>query len=413
MTAKLQKVPILAYHSIADDHDHLLRHLSQPVQLFERQLRYLRRNAFQTVSLYDVYAHLREGAPLPPRAIALTFDDGYLDNWVHAYPLLKKYEMQATIFVATDFVDPRDCCRPNLEDVSSGRIPRHGLEWWGHLSWPELKKMLASGLIDVQSHTKTHTWHYVSENIIDFHHPADDYHWLYWNTHPEEKHGWLTRDFREAIPWGTPVYEFEQTLLERRYFEDPQVTEVATGYVARNGVRDFFSRSHWRDELFEVVRAHRARKASQGHNESEEEHTARIRDELVGSRRILEARLQKPVDFLCWPCGDYTEKLQRFAIEECGYLATVNLQKTTNRFGDDPTQLRRVVFGQDYQGPFKSQLIFLNFYGTVNYQSGESTAYPMAPISRRLMRVGNLLRYGIRRHRAAPPTAYAHRRKRL
>jgi hypothetical protein len=45
--------------------------------------------------------------------------------------------------------------------------------------------------------------------------------------------------------------------------------------------------------------------------------------------------LNKPVDFLCWPCGDYTPRLQRIAVEECGYLATVNVNKTSNRQGAD------------------------------------------------------------------------------
>ena len=84
-------VPILAYHSIADPHHHLYAHLSLPLEIFERQLRYLRRHAFEAVTLRQVFEYLRDGTPLPPRAVALTFDDGYLDNWVFAFPLLKKY----------------------------------------------------------------------------------------------------------------------------------------------------------------------------------------------------------------------------------------------------------------------------------------------------------------------------------
>ena len=384
------KVPIVTYHSVADRHEHIFSHLSLAVDAFERQLRYLARKGFQTVTLHDVQAYLHDGRRLPERAVALTLDDGYLDNWVHAFPLLKKYGMKATIFVATDFIDPFPGCRPTLEDVWSGRLERRALTWWGYLSWAELKALQASGLVDIQSHTRTHTWYFVSDRIVDFHHPGDEYVWLDWNLNRAQKHSWLTRDFRAAVPWGTPVYDHAQTLLGRRYFDDPELAHRTVAYVAAHGGQRFFTRPGWRAELRQVAAEDRVRSGAPGRYESDEDHAARLRDELVGSKRLLENGLNKPVDFLCWPCGDYTPALQRFAVETCGYLATVNVQKVANRPGDDATELRRIVFGQDYAGPLQSHLIFMHFCGTVRYHSGASRAYPVAPIARRLMKVGRL-----------------------
>lgn len=384
-------VPVVTYHSIADDHDHLVHHLSLPLSIFERQLRYLRREGFQTVSLYDVHRFLRDGAPLSPRAVALTFDDGYLDNWVHAFPLLKKYGMKATIFVTTDFVDPTPACRPTLEDVWRGDLRQNDLIWWGHASWPELAAMQSSGLVDIQAHTKTHAWHFSGEGIIDFHHPDDAYYWLDWNRQPAEKYSWLTRDFRESVAWGTPVYEFSTALLKPRYFDDPRVADCATAHVAKHGDRRFFDRLKWRQELHDVVGAYRAQIDHGGRYETHAEYIARVHDELAGSKSIIEERLGKPVDFLAWPCGDYTPQLQRIAIDDCGYLATVNVNKTANRRGDDPTEVRRIVFGQDYTGPWRSTLVFWNFLGNVNYYSGRIHAYPGAPLARRAMIAGRLI----------------------
>jgi peptidoglycan/xylan/chitin deacetylase (PgdA/CDA1 family) len=386
-----KKVPIVAFHSIADEHDHLLHHLSLGVDVFERQLRHLKRAGFKTVTLHDVHAFLKGEKSLPSKSVVLTFDDGYLDNWVFAFPLLEKYEMKATIFVATDFVDPEPRVRPNVRDVWEGHFARNQLNWWGHLSWPELEAMVSSGLVDVQSHTRTHTWYFVSDQVVDYHHPDDEYYWLFWNRFPERKHAWLSTDFRAPLPWGLPVYEFDQTLLRRRYHEDAGVADATTRFVATRGGESFFATAGWREELHRVVEQYRAANANAGRLESEQDYLTRIRDELVGSKAILEKRLDKPVDFLCWPCGDYSPMLQRLAIE-CGYLATVNVEKTTNRLGDDPTELRRIVFGQDYQGPFKSDLVYWHFHGNVNYQSGVNLAFPIAPIARRLMMVGNLLR---------------------
>ena len=385
------KIPVVAYHSIANDHDHLVHHLSLPLSIFERQLQYLHREGFQAVTLYDVHRFLRDGAPMPPRTIALTFDDGYLDNWVHAFPLLKKYGMKATIFVTTDFVDPLEGCRPTLEDVWRGAVAETDLTWWGHASWPELAAMQASGLVDIQAHTRTHAWYFTGDRIVDFHHPDDIYYWLDWNHHPGEKHSWLTRDVQSTVPWGTPVYEFSSTLLRPRYFDDPRIAEATTHRVAAGGGPAFFARPNWRAELQDVVDSLRARLEDSGRFETDAEYAARVTEEMAGSRQIIATHLNKPVDFLAWPCGDYTPRLQRLAIEECGFLATVNVNKTGNRRGDDPTEVRRIAFGQDYTGLWRSTLVFLNFFGNVNYHSGRVHTYPVAPLARRVMRASNFV----------------------
>jgi hypothetical protein len=390
----LKQIPIVAYHSVADDHAHLVSHLSLPLHLFERQLQYLQRKGFRTLTLHDVHRFLTGRERLASPSIALTFDDGYLDNWVFAFPLLRKYGMKATIFVATDFVDPSPVRRPTLEDVWQGRVAQQDLEWWGHLSWPELEAMQASGLVDVQAHTKSHAWYFVGERIVDFHHPADSYFWLDWNARPQDKFSWLTRDFRSTVPWGQPVYEYASALLGRRYFDDPEIARFASEYVAGQGGRDFFDAPEWRRQLGEAVATQRRKTPNHGRMETPAQYTARVIDDMVGSRRILAERLNTPVDFLCWPCGDYTPELQRLAIDQCGFTATVNVAKTTNRAGDDPTELRRIVFGQDYAGAWREPLIFMNFCGNVSYYSGRPHAYPLAPIARRLMRVGRLVGNG-------------------
>jgi Polysaccharide deacetylase len=387
---KPPKVPIVAYHSVADEHRHPFRHLSLPVAAFERQLQHLERRGFETVTLHDVHAYLKSSTPPPPKSVVLTFDDGFLDNWVHAFPLLKKYGMKATIFVMTDFIDPSTAARPTLEDVWACRIDREELEWWGYCSWPEIEAMHASGLIDIQSHTKSHTWSYVSPTIVDFHRPGDDYFWLFWNRYPERKHRWLTTEWPEMVPWGTPVYEFRQNLVGKRYFEDPRLAEILTGHVGDNGGKDFFSRSRWREELQQQVERYRGNGGDRGHYESESDYRDRVFEELRGSKRILGERLGKQVDFLCWPCGQYNDELQRLALES-GYRATVAVKRTSNQLGDDPAELRRIVFGQDYRGPFQSSLVHLHFCGNVNYHAGFSWAFPFAPAARRLMMLGNLV----------------------
>src|SRR4029077_18862598 len=185
-------IPVLMYHGISGDvakvpYGFLLQEMDQ----FEICMRYLIKNGFTTITLRELHEHLRFCSPLPHNPIVLTFDDGYLDNWVYVYPILKKYGLKATIFVVPDFVDPTDNCRPNLDDTAAAKVSPKELKWWGYLSWAEMRKMEADGVMDIQSHTLTHTWYFTSDKIIDFHHPNDSYPWLAWNEFPDRKYNWV------------------------------------------------------------------------------------------------------------------------------------------------------------------------------------------------------------------------------
>jgi hypothetical protein len=364
------KVPVVIYHSVANEHRHLWSFMSLPIRLFERQLLYLKRKAFKTVTLYDVYEYLKFGKSLPAKSILLTFDDGFLDSWVYVFPLLKKYGMKGTVFVTTDFVDPLEACRPTLEDVWSGRRSENDLQWWGYLSWAEMKAMHESGVMDFQSHTRTHTWYFSSDKIVDFHHPDDAYVWLFWNIHPEKKYAWLSQSFQEGVPWGTPIYTYDQALLTRRYYEDHSLTNAVVDHIEERGGSGFFGKSHWKQELFDFADQYRSSHASAGYYESEGEYVKRVKGEFDHSKKLIEENLNKSVDFLCWPCGDYTESLHRIAVEESRYLATVTARKRPNQFGNNPSLIDRTYFRADYRGPWRETLIYLNFCATVNHQSG-------------------------------------------
>jgi peptidoglycan/xylan/chitin deacetylase (PgdA/CDA1 family) len=71
---------------------------------FAHQMQFLRK-AMTPISLPDLVTAIRNGKSLPPRAVVVTFDDGYLDNFAVAYPILKEYGIPATIFVSTGFID--------------------------------------------------------------------------------------------------------------------------------------------------------------------------------------------------------------------------------------------------------------------------------------------------------------------
>lgn len=126
----IPKVPVLNYHKI----DTLEHPLSVAPEDFDQQMRYLSEQGYHTITPNQLFKALKKGAELPDKPIMITFDDGYGDNYINAYPILKKYGFTATFFVITDFIshDPR------------------------FMTWEQVKEMHANGFT-IGSHTVHHT----------------------------------------------------------------------------------------------------------------------------------------------------------------------------------------------------------------------------------------------------------------
>jgi peptidoglycan/xylan/chitin deacetylase (PgdA/CDA1 family) len=91
---------ILYYHRINDTNDSFFP--AMPTSVFEQQVRFLSRN-YRVVSMADLRRHLESGSP--GVVVAITFDDGYLDNYENAFPILQRYGLPATIFLTTGCID--------------------------------------------------------------------------------------------------------------------------------------------------------------------------------------------------------------------------------------------------------------------------------------------------------------------
>ena len=96
------QVGILLYHRVCPSKDNWAVKPLSPLS-FERQMEYFRRN-YEILSLDRLVQYIKQGRPLPEKAVVITFDDGYRDNYLYAYPTLMKHGIPATIFITTGHI---------------------------------------------------------------------------------------------------------------------------------------------------------------------------------------------------------------------------------------------------------------------------------------------------------------------
>ena len=128
--------PILMYHYINSE-EPLRSRLGVSPKSFERQMRFLREHKYNIVSLEELTDLIKNKKKIPSKTIVITFDDGYLDNYTNAYPVLKKYNIPATIFVVIN------------------RIGKH-LGNDDYMSWQQIKELSVLGLVTIGSHSMNH-----------------------------------------------------------------------------------------------------------------------------------------------------------------------------------------------------------------------------------------------------------------
>ncbi len=148
-------IPVAMYHHTAPTD----RELNIYPDLFEDQLRVLSGEGWKTLSGDEFLYFLENEKEKPRKCVLLTFDDGFADNYVYAYPVLKKFKMKAMIFIATAFIAEADIKRDSFSAFSHNAAWELAYSERRHeamCTWKELEEMEKSGVFDVQSHGISH-----------------------------------------------------------------------------------------------------------------------------------------------------------------------------------------------------------------------------------------------------------------
>ncbi|CAN5501755.1 N/A [soil metagenome] len=152
------QVPVLIYHKIdLPTEDVKIRGAFTAPKKFARQLNYLKKQGFEFLTASEIVKFFAENGEFPPKAIALTFDDGWKDNYLNAFPILKKFGAKATIFLV-----------PSCIGQNTDKVTANGEGAREHLSEIDILEMSKGG-IEFASHSFNHKlFNQIGEEEIEF-----------------------------------------------------------------------------------------------------------------------------------------------------------------------------------------------------------------------------------------------------
>ena len=159
-------IPVFMYHHVAPNKGDMITITPED---FGAQMRAIKDSGVRTLTLDEAVSAAQGTFETKEKCCVVTFDDGYLDNFVFAYPEIVCNGIKAAVFVVTDWIDAASSAR---EDKKSGaadeckkRPPTHhyaqtlineGLHYKAVMNWDMISEMRSGGLVEFHSHTMTH-----------------------------------------------------------------------------------------------------------------------------------------------------------------------------------------------------------------------------------------------------------------
>lgn len=129
---RYQTVPVLTYHNFTTDPAEA-NILTIPAEAFRKQLRYLEEHGYRVITADQLLDFIEFDEPIPDKSVVITIDDGWRSTYEIALPILKEFDVPATVFIYTDFI---------------GQGAKA-------LTWDMIAELHAAGL-DIECHTKSH-----------------------------------------------------------------------------------------------------------------------------------------------------------------------------------------------------------------------------------------------------------------
>ena len=264
---------------------------------------------------------------LPPNSILITFDDGYKNNYTLAFPILKKYNMKATIFLNTKFIEKDET----------------------YLNWDEIREMYKSGLIDFQLHTHSHQLTVKDIEVLAFYDNESSPYFkresysLFFDGNYDEK-----KDAKKLN--GLPVFKLRSKISIPGYKPKKNFVEKYRSIVElqenkfEKEKKKFLNRlfKEKKDEFFDKI--------------SEEQFKETVKFEILENKKIISEKLGKVPDCLAYPWG-HRYKGNREDIKKLGVDVFITTRKGVNSLKLNKNWIYRVS-GDDFENfdEFKKEL---------------------------------------------------------
>ena len=297
----------------------------------EPKFRYLAENGYRTVTADQIAQHARAASVLPERHVALCFDDAWASLWTVARELLEQFGLTAITYAIPARIEDAAGCRPNAGAPAGPAF----------VTWPELRALHASGIVDVQCHTESHSMVFCSSIVTGFVTP--EYRSLPMLNRPQLSPPPSLR-FLQPDALGAPLYPARSRMSDGSRVDVPDdLRHECVNIVAREGGPDFFERLDWQERLRTLVARANGRAAAAVESDAEQEQA--IEEELAHGRAALNDRLgTTSVRHICLPWGVSGARTEA-ALKRTGYeSAFANRMEGVFavRPGDDPYWLKRL-----------------------------------------------------------------------
>ena len=302
----------------------------------EPRLQYLAENGYRTVIADAIARLVRHRAHPGRRTVALCFDDARASLWTVAAPLLRRYGFRAITFAIPGRIEDAATTRRTEGDGAPPR-ERRGETESPFVTWPELRSLHASGIIDVQCHTYSHSRIFCADHLTGFVTPE------YATSDLLDRPLITTSDGQSYLTpadLGAPLYLQRSRMSDGvRFIDDGGVRTRCVAHARAQGGSAFFAKPGWEAELRAIV--------AEGENryETGEQQNAAIREELDKGRAVLAERLRaSTIRHLCFPWG-VAGALARDAARTLGYETAFSERlfgRRAVRAGDDPFRLMRL-----------------------------------------------------------------------
>ena len=176
----MRTIPVFMYHHVSPHKGDMV---SVTPDIFEAQMQFLNEKGYKTLSADELVRFMQSDIAMPrpsfpfstnireqksthEKAVAITFDDGYLDNYIFAFPILKRYNIKVAIFVVIDWVEEASKGQGVRVKGQEVILPFHhegkeliakGQSHKVVMNWDMIKEMKESGLVEFYSHTMSHS----------------------------------------------------------------------------------------------------------------------------------------------------------------------------------------------------------------------------------------------------------------